>query len=52
MSAEGNVLIPPFVSFWTAIIAMGVLILSGVLAGLMPALRALRIKAIDAIRDE
>ncbi|MFG5856815.1 ABC transporter permease [Dysgonomonas sp. Shenzhen-Wh21] len=45
-------LIPPLVSFWTAIAALGVLIISGILSGLMPAMRALRIKAIDAIREE
>ena len=45
-------LIPPLVSFWTAIAALGVLIVSGILSGLMPAMRALRIKAIDAIREE
>ncbi|MBD8389289.1 ABC transporter permease [Dysgonomonas sp. BGC7] len=45
-------LIPPFVSFWTAIKAMCVLIIAGVLSGLMPAMRALSIKAIDAIREE
>ncbi|MDR1882925.1 MAG: ABC transporter permease [Prevotella sp.] len=45
-------LIPPYVSFWTAIKAMAILIVSGVIAGLMPAMRALSVKAIDAIRDE
>lgn len=45
-------LIPPFVSFWTAIKAMIVLIIAGVISGLMPAMRALSVKAIDAIRDE
>ncbi len=45
-------LIPPYVSFWTAIKAMIVLILAGILSGLMPAMRALSVKAIDAIRDE
>jgi putative ABC transport system permease protein len=45
-------LIPPFVSFQTAISALGVLVVSGILSGLMPAMRALRIKAIDAIREE
>lgn len=44
--------IPPFVSFPTAIKALIVLIVSGVAAGLMPAMRALKIKAIDAIREE
>ncbi len=42
----------PIVSFGLAITAMVVLMLSGVAAGLLPAWRALRIKAIDAIRDE
>jgi len=49
---EESIFIPPFVSFQTAVIAMLILIASGVLAGLMPAMRALSIKAIDAIRDE
>ena len=31
-------LIPPLVSFWTAIAALGVLIVSGILSGLMPAM--------------
>ena len=44
--------IPPLVSFWTAIAAMLIIIFSGILSGLIPAFRALRIKAIDAIRDE
>jgi putative ABC transport system permease protein len=43
---------PPLISFNLALGAMAILIVSGALAGLMPALRALRIKAIDAIRDE
>jgi putative ABC transport system permease protein len=50
--SEEQIFIPPFVSFWTAIIALLIIIFSGILAGLMPALRALRVKAIDAIRDE
>lgn len=50
--SEDVFLIPPLVSFWTAISALIVLIISGVLSGLMPAMRALRIKAIDAIREE
>lgn len=35
-----------------AFIAMTILLISGVIAGLMPAMRALSIKPIDAIRDE
>jgi putative ABC transport system permease protein len=49
---KGGIVIIPFVSFNLAVVAMVILIFSGLLAGLMPALKALRIKAIDAIRDE
>ena len=54
---EGNanpngITIVPYISFYLALVAMGILVVSGLLAGLMPALRALQIKAIDAIRDE
>jgi putative ABC transport system permease protein len=52
---EGGLMIntgKPVVSFTLALVAMAVLIVSGVLAGLLPAWRALKIKAIDAIRDE
>ena len=48
----GSLIIIPFVSFNLALVAMAILIISSLLAGLMPALRALNIKAIDAIRDE
>ena len=49
---SGSIVIIPFISFNLAIVAMVILIASGLLAGLMPALRAMKIKAIDAIRDE
>ncbi|MDR0907583.1 MAG: ABC transporter permease [Rikenellaceae bacterium] len=42
----------PIISFNLALSAMAVLVVCGVLAGLLPAWRALKIKAIDAIRDE
>jgi putative ABC transport system permease protein len=42
----------PIVSFNLALVAMLVLVLSGIAAGLLPAWRALGVKAIDAIRDE
>ncbi len=42
----------PIVSFHLALMAMLVLMLSGIAAGLLPAWRALGVKAIDAIRDE
>ena len=40
------------ISFWTAIGAVVLLSVLGVLAGLAPALRAMSIKPVDAIRDE
>ena len=40
------------ISFWTAIGAAGLLALLGVLAGLAPALRAMAVKPVDAMRDE
>ena len=40
------------ISFPTAIAALLVIILCGLIAGILPALRALDIKAIDALRDE
>jgi putative ABC transport system permease protein len=40
------------VRFWTAIGAMVMLSILGVLAGLAPAARAMAIKPVDAMRDE
>ena len=40
------------VDFWTALGAVGMLSLLGVLAGLAPALRAMSIKPVDAMRDD
>ena len=52
-SAEEDMMfIPPFISFWVAVISLTILIVSGLLAGILPANRALSIKAIDAIREE
>lgn len=45
-------LVDPMLDFGTAVAAMIVIIATGLLAGLMPAARALKIKAIDAIREE
>lgn len=45
-------LINPLIDFNTALVALVVIILTGLAAGLLPARRALRIKAIDAIREE
>ena len=40
------------ISFWTAFVTVIGLSVLGVLAGLAPALRAMRIKPVDAMRDE
>lgn len=40
------------IGFWTAISAVLILTALGVLAGLAPALRAMSIKPVDAMRDE
>lgn len=50
--SEDMLFIPPFVSFGTAVIALIIIMVSGIVAGFMPAMRALKIKPIDAIRDE
>jgi putative ABC transport system permease protein len=42
----------PEVDFNLAILALGIIILAGILAGIIPAKRAVDIKPIDAIRDE
>lgn len=42
----------PIISFKTAILALVVLVISGALAGLLPAKRAVSIKPIDALRAE
>lgn len=49
---EANIFVETYISFNVAIAALIVLLFSGVIAGIMPALRALKIKAIDALRDE
>lgn len=48
----GGMMIAPWVSFGSAMFAMLILVVSALIAGLMPAIRALQVKAIDAIRDE
>ncbi len=51
-TGEMSIFGPPLISFNLALGAMAILIVSGAIAGLMPALKALQIKAIDALRDE
>jgi putative ABC transport system permease protein len=50
--AENVFLSEPVISFGTAITSVVILLICGLLAGSIPASRALRIKAIDAIREE
>ena len=40
------------ISFWTGILALSILVAGSLAAGIIPANRALRIKAVDAIREE
>jgi len=42
----------PEIHIGTAVVATVILLFSGLLAGLIPAWRAMQIKAIDAIREE
>ncbi|KAA6303536.1 MAG: Macrolide export ATP-binding/permease protein MacB [Candidatus Ordinivivax streblomastigis] len=50
--AENVFLSEPVISFGTAVTSTVILLICGLLAGSVPASRALRIKAIDAIREE
>lgn len=40
------------ISFGTGILALAILVAGSLLAGVIPATRALKIKAVDAIREE
>lgn len=51
-SMDNSLNISPTVSFDLAITALVVILIGGLLAGWMPANRAMKIKAIDALRDE
>jgi len=48
----GDMFARPEVDFDKAIIALGILVVSGAFAGLIPARRATKLKPIDALRDE
>ena len=50
--AEDVFLSDPMVSFGTAVGSAVILLVCGLFAGMLPAVRALQIKAIDAIREE
>jgi putative ABC transport system permease protein len=51
-NAENVFLSEPVISFGTAIASTVILLICGLIAGAIPTARALRIKAIDAIREE
>ncbi|MCF8230696.1 MAG: ABC transporter permease [Bacteroidales bacterium] len=50
--AESNSFRNPEISFSIAVTALIILIVSGMMAGIIPAKKAIRIKPIDALRDE
>ena len=50
--ADTNMFANPSVDFSKAMLALGILVISGIFAGLIPASRAVSIKPIDALRDE
>ena len=50
--SDDTMIVDPSVNIQTALAATVILLLSGLLAGLIPAWRAMQIKAIDAIREE
>ena len=52
MTKDGMLQAPFQVPFWTAVAAAALLALLGVVAGLMPASRAMAVKPVDAMRDE
>ncbi|MDR1746830.1 MAG: ABC transporter permease [Tannerella sp.] len=51
-NAQNVFLSDPMVSFGTAVVSTVILLIFGLVAGSLPANRALKIKAIDAIREE
>lgn len=50
--SEGVMFIDPQIGLGAAIAATIIIVLSGLMAGVLPAMRAVQIKAIDAIREE
>lgn len=51
-SSDGFSFISPLIPFGTAMLSLFIIITGGILGGMLPAYRAIQIKAIDAIRDE
>lgn len=52
MPSDNMMFQDPYMSFKAAVLATIIVIFSGLLAGVLPAWRAIQIKAIDAIREE
>lgn len=52
LKTDTEMFVHPQVDFQAALAALGVLTLGGVLAGIMPALRAVQMKPVDALRQE
>ena len=50
--SENVMFLNPQIGFGAAVAATVIIVLSGLLAGVLPAMRAIQIKAIDAIREE
>jgi putative ABC transport system permease protein len=50
--SEDVMFLDPQIGFGAAIVATVIIVLSGLLAGVLPAMRAIQIRAIDAIREE
>ena len=50
--SDNAMFMDPYMSFKAAVVATIIVILSGLLAGVLPALRAIQSQAIDAIREE
>ena len=49
---ENDTFYHPYMPFWAAVISLLILIAGGLFAGWLPARNALKIKAIDALREE
>ncbi|KGN97143.1 ABC transporter permease [Porphyromonas sp. COT-290 OH3588] len=51
-SSDGLRLVNPIISISTALLAVLIIVASGLVAGLLPAIKAIEVKAIEAIREE
>jgi len=52
LPSEGMMFINPSVDFITVLVALGILIFAGLLAGFIPAQNAIRVKPVEALRTE